>query len=534
MQKVTRRDLVATISSLLAVSATPGLAAVCDVTKSGSGQLARKTYSCRIGASKHLTATFMRLSDLVLDSLGKRNLPDGFDAIMDSHRLIDTPALAVFSDLFERFSYPITKENLALRLDGRQANGQSFRSTSFDSVRRMRTLGAWDIWAHEPLPIFPLPSELQHAIASPSDTHSTRGFLRFARDSDFDDLEGKLARYMRLWSDNEARNEDGPDIVQHLGNLNLMQHIRAGSVDGFLPLFFSDFFVDGCSNSPHGGAHFAPPGLLVDVAHCKNTGSEAIEIEDFFGGEDKTPSLRAYASSPPSGVKTLGLQPTRLEPGESAMMIQRLIFSADIAQREWDKADRVKSQRAVFGPTHLPKGVIVDGQAYPFEGRSHNAVILASYSDGASCPFLYVWCARAQEWVKAGKVLVGHSSQDQEAVDIRRLPEFPTRIKLVEREHERSFVTGLHLSVDIADGQTRDVFPVEQAVAPTGESPVILDVGQSVILSFEPPQGIALGDIVDTRLVVRGYYEKYTARHVAQRRQALAQRVPQARPVAGV
>ncbi|EPX78326.1 hypothetical protein Salmuc_03942 [Salipiger mucosus DSM 16094] len=484
--------------------------ALCDVWRDEIAGVPTKSYQCTVSEGQVLTTTFMRLSDVMFDSAGGAPLdgPAGeYQSLVRGHRLIETPALETFSRLFETHSFAFEPSNLEVEFDmrGQGLSGREDLSGAGTEGRRWRTLGVWDETLGLFMPAFPLPAVLRRAIENRSGVAGPR-FLRHATAEDFRDLDAKRQEYVRLWG---ANVEDRADLLS-FGNLDMLADIEAGSVEGFLPLLFhAGFGQDGCSGAARGGALYVPPALYVDVAVCRNDGAEPAEIEDMFGAAETTTRLRPYDPATPPREERFGWRPVTLAPGESLLAVQRLIFGARPTTLD---EETIPATRAVYGPTHLPKGVIVKGQPVAFDGRSHNAVILASYANCCSCPYLESWCPRAEEWIDHGKVLAECDAPERAGSETRHFRDARCRFRISEREHEDTTLTAARLDVTLDDGTTR-VFELLDA-------PRRLTIGESCELAVELPPGIARR-ARSSALTLWGHYEKFTQARFEARSLAL-------------
>ncbi len=519
MPNISRRDILSSFLSSLALAANPAHALTCDVSRSSIGDVSSKSYSCRLGEGRSLTTTFLRVSDLLADNAGQGLLPKAlgeFEGLASGTYLIENEQLKTFQSLMDRYSYAFEAYVLSAKFDGRGTQGSVIASPFDDNLNnRYRTLGFWDESDSHTFPFFPLPDLLRRAFRDPN--FHPEGFLRFADASDFENFDDRLAEYLGLW-----RSETGEEKERRLRwytskSLELLNHIGAGSVAGFLPLFFTSNLERGvCSDRFEGGGSYAPPALFIDITVSKNDGDLPISIDDFFGSSERGAGLRAYNSDTPQDSAPFGWGKIDLLPGESVVAVQRLLFTSQpvlnvLNQYNSDAGNELpilRSNRAVFGPTELPKGVIVDGREFPFDGRSHNALILASYAEGGCCPYLYFWCDIAQEWVSSGKVMVDHIGIEKIGEDTKKYGGLVARFKLIEHEHERTFLSGLTRVLSLKDGTK-----IKQKHA---DCEVILDIGQSHEVSFELPLAIDLADILTTSLVLNGYYEKYVVRRQPQ------------------
>lgn len=516
MVHISRRTLLASISSSVLFAAGPAQALTCDISRPRQNGISTRSYDCQIGEGQSLSATFVRMSDMVADSIGSRQLPGGYDAIISGSQPMETKTLGVLEGLIQDYSFAFEPETMRVNFDGRE-DGAGVSETAHEvQGARFRTLGVWDNPYPDKLPFFPLPDELRRAMSEPTG-YRPDSFLRFANRNDFNELTNKKNEYFQMWRDGSGRLDE---IAQSnlegdfddLGNLNLMKHIDAGAIDGFLPLYYSPMHYSECTGNIHGGAHFAPPALYVDAAVFRNTGTIPLEIEDFFGADDTNTVLRRYSPETPAGETRLHWRPIELAPGESVVAIQRLLFAA-LPQLDENTQPTRWFQRAIFGPAQLPKGIIMNGESFPFDGRSHNSLIVSSYAGKGSCPYLSSWCDQAKEWVQLGKVLTHCNKPELEGEDSREFLDKRTRFKLVEREHERTTLRFAELEVEMRNGEIVHLEPANCIW------PVILDIGQMIELNFTIPDDLHAKDMIKTRLRLRGYYVNYQEEDVQRCKQ---------------
>ncbi len=508
MKHIDRRDLIASLASAAFLATEPAYASVCDVKRSRNSGLSTKSYQCDLGGGRRLKTTFMRVSDVLFDSAGRASLPGVFGVYQDlvnDHTLIDNPTLKTFTFLLENYSFAFEPSGVFLNFDGR-AEGHRLKeeTTNIKTNARWRTLGVWDEPQPDDLPLFPLPSVLRKAMRGQG--KRSESFLRYATEDDFSSLDQKLDRYLRLW----GSNPNGKVGLSDMGNLKLLRHIRAGAAPDFLPLIYQSYFgFEGCTGGASGGAHYLPPALYVDLAVCRNTGSRPIQIDDFFGAAEQRDGLRSYSPRTPESSRQFGWQPVRLDPGKSVLMVQRLLFGV-LPYNLTDSSTRIVAKRAVFGHTYLPKGVLVDGQPAPFDGRSHNAVIAGSFYEKGSCPYLLSWCEASQEWVHLGKILTDCIGRKNSGEEVRRFEGLRTRFKIVEREHEQSVLTSIGLTVELRDGSNVQLQHEMQRV--------VLNIGEAYEVCFTLPGGLEPADVSGCELRVKGFYERYNERDFAERR----------------
>jgi hypothetical protein len=201
-----------------------------------------------------------------------------------------------------------------------------------------------------------------------------------------------------------------------------------------------------------------------------------------------------------------------LAPEESALAVQRLVFGA-ADYYDWRKEREMSFKRAVYGQTQLPKGVIANGREVAFDGRSHNVLLVSSHWERGSCPFVQSWCEIREEWVLHGKMLVGYAGAANAAADSRDFQGFRSRLRLVEREHERTHITSASLDIFFADGTSHRLLP---EVGITDDAPLMLDIGDSAILDFALPLDLSAADVLRSTLHLYGWYDLYNPHVLAQ------------------
>lgn len=510
MAKLSRRDLIATLAASAGLLATKANAN-CDVWRDAVGSTRTKSYQCKVNGGQTLTSTFLRVSDVMFDSAGGALLPGELgevQSLVQGHTLIETPALETFIDLFERHSIPFESNSIYLEYDLRDGRGENWLTS--DSVggvdaSRWRTLGTWnELHVDEDLPAFPIPDLLRQAIRNyatdNTGNNGSLGLFKYADREDFRDLDQRKQEYVDLW----RRSIDFDYPTYDFRQLDLLDDLDAGSVDGFLPIIFSpNLYGVGCGSAAF-GAHYIPPALYVDLMVCRNDGTEVVEVEDLFGSVDLTSRLRAYDPTTPPGAERFGLAPLTLAPGESFLVVQRLLFRAR-SSSTYVGPEPIVQQPAIYGATHLPKGVVVGGEAIAFEGRSHNALVLASYAGENSCPYLESWCPNAQEWIEHGKILTENDSPGKAGSDTRSFRDVRSRFRLSEREHEDTFLTGAILEVSFANGANKNFTHPEATLN--------LSLGETVEIEFELPAEV-MSQAIRSSLTLTGYYQKFGAERV--------------------
>ncbi|MEO0866657.1 MAG: hypothetical protein AAFY39_19230 [Pseudomonadota bacterium] len=221
-------------------------------------------------------------------------------------------------------------------------------------------------------------------------------------------------------------------------------------------------------------------------------------IDDILGEVDRRTALRRYSTAKATGLEPLCQGPIQLDPGQSVLLVQRLLFRA-----LHEKLPDVDAVGAVYGQTALPTGVVSGGQVTPFDGRSHNALILSSYLPQTCCPFLDYWCREREEWVSLGNVIGGAEGPDKARTDTLEVNGWVGHIRLTEQEAETSCIQNVQATLALATGEEITLTPKD------AHFPCLIDFLQRRGFAFDLPDGIDPADVVRTRIAITGYYAKF-------------------------
>ncbi len=430
------------------------------------------------------------------------NKPNWMPESVNNMRVLPSNTFDTLNDLFSRFSRPVERARLGFNYTS--ALGEEVNDHPWDGgernleARPTRSLGVWDqTWS---APTFPLPAELQAARWISANGPPNIEFIRFADRGDFQNLDQSYSEYMRVLGRRfPSLGSDGDLInLSDLGNLALMQHLDGGAVDGFLPIFASN--QGGCGSLDNIGILFDPPALFVDVAIFENSGTGSLVIDDILGEVDSRRALRPYSNANARDLAPLGQGSITLAPGESVMMVQRLLFRSLSEQLPNSGA-----KGAVYGPTALPTGVIVGGRQVALDGRSHNSLILVSYLPETCCPFLDYWCVHREEWVSLGNVIGGAEGKDKITTEVLEFDGFVGTFQLSEHEAEMSLILDFHICVTL---ENLDQVTIRPKI---DKFPARIDFLEKMLFEFDLPTDLRLKDITSTKISICGYYAKFSS-----------------------
>ena len=163
----------------------------------------------------------------------------------------------------------------------------------------------------------------------------------------------------------------------------------------------------------------------------------------------------------------------------------------------------------VFGPELKVAGLIVDGNAIDFREKSLNDMDIAFSGGVGSCPYLLSWDSERRDWTEHGKVLHEANDASREQTRAITLPRFVSRVRLEEREPEVATIDNAEVAVSLNDGRSMTLRPDMAPAAKAGRQ--LLVWGDAQELEFSLPRGVAPADVVETKLFLTGYYERYSS-----------------------
>jgi hypothetical protein len=309
----------------------------------------------------------------------------------------------------------------------------------------------------------------------------------------------------------------------------------------------------------------------VDVAIIQNTGSTPAKIASLLGTRASSEALRKVeplsAGSVGSPDQALAESNLELAPGMRILVPLRLRFDVNqnrlgegpnididdvagaragyaaiqsvkpgtVLQADWsyvtppnNQPGKIRKVRESFAPPTQPKrshhafgpeiqitGMEVGGEKIVFAaGKLNEFVMNVSISEG-SCPFMLAWNKDTGRWTEYGKMLHKANMKSLQQTDVRRLDGWRGTFRLEEREAEVAFIDMATLHVELRDGKTLTLEPDNDALKSLDQNYVQLLWGDAVEFSFKLPNDVKEEDVLESRLALSGYYERYS--RVAQR-----------------
>jgi hypothetical protein len=282
------------------------------------------------------------------------------------------------------------------------------------------------------------------------------------------------------------------------------------------------------SEPPSWNFNIATPTILLEAAVIRNDKTRPLRVDSVMAQEVAGDSLRVSDDAVPVDPRPIGLGVT-IPPGNALAIPTRIVLkSADsgnaAAEGPAETYRRLRSKgiatRAnvfavpernnyVFGPELKVAGLVIDGSAIKFSEKSQNFIDIAFSDGGGSCPYLLSWDNERADWTELGKVLHEANDISREETQTITLPGFVSRFRLEEREPEVATIDDAEIALRLEDGRSITLKPDTASSVKAGRQ--LLFWGDAQELEFSLPSGVAPADVVESKLSLTGYYERYSS-----------------------
>jgi hypothetical protein len=154
---------------------------------------------------------------------------------------------------------------------------------------------------------------------------------------------------------------------------------------------------------------------------------------------------------------------------------------------------------------------MVDGKRVALAPADSNDLDLTISSGSGSCPYLLSWEADARDWAEHGKVLHKGKGKELEYSETGKFEGFRARFRLEEREPEIAYIDQAELAISLTNGETLVLKPDNNKLAASDSDYAKLYWGDAIEFSFALPEAVAAEEVVESRLTLTGYYERYSS-----------------------
>ena len=329
-----------------------------------------------------------------------------------------------------------------------------------------------------------------------------------------------------LWTEggSEANYDKSYQLLRYLGG-------SAGLPQTFLILAGTYVPESSACLSSSWDFGISTPKIALEAAIIRNDTRRPIRIDSILGEEVLDGPLRVADAAAPAGVQPMSLNMS-IQPGHSLLAPTRITLKPNPSYQLRHEASvgppatyqrlRAKGITAranvfaipelhdfVFGPELKVAGLRVEGNAIDFREKPLNDMEIAFSGQVGSCPYLLSWDNERRDWTEHGKVLHQASDASREETQTIALPGFVSRFRLEEREPEVATIDNAEVAVNLNDGRSMTLRPDMAPAAKAGRQ--LLFWGDAQELEFSLPRGVAPADVVQSRLSLTGYYERYSS-----------------------
>ena len=275
--------------------------------------------------------------------------------------------------------------------------------------------------------------------------------------------------------------------------------------------------------------------VAMEAMVIENVSSQPLSIGSLFGIRSTTNALRpAKEASSTSEMTAVGSPSQTLPPGKRLLVPMRLVLlspaelSDDLKKAEKSLADvrthfglngfsgRADALRIpelkdyAFGPSISIGALELNSTRVDLEKVPEpNFVALTITAEAGSCPYLLSRSDGGEEWISYGKILHKAPSRERQYVDTASFKGARMSFRIEEREPEIAHIEDITFNVRLQDGSELALPPrVTRAGRPVS-LPLDLVWGAAVDLDFEPPATASSNAILESRISITGYYERY-------------------------
>ncbi len=164
-----------------------------------------------------------------------------------------------------------------------------------------------------------------------------------------------------------------------------------------------------------------------------------------------------------------------------------------------------------FGPEWSLTGLDIGGERIDFTKSDPNFVALTIGDGAGSCPILYTWSEADQRYERFGKIIHKAQTQANKQTQTIGFDGWVSRFLIEEEELEVARLDQARAVIRLADGTLHDLTPESGGLARIDGHSLDIHAGEQVEIVFRLPADFKPDDVIETRLVVHGYYDRYSA-----------------------
>jgi hypothetical protein len=529
-----------------------------------------RSYLCRSGEGPNdarLKVEFHRFSDIAASMIVAKSYSSLLRRTIGAPKIIENDVFRAYAELIREFGKtdqaPQNPLPASVNAPGSDRQDRSFNDRI--SGRSLRTLTSLlrgdDAWQDsypaaaelKALKGKVLPKDLKYyysvrcdnetdwnkAVCSKYDRSSVRMiFWRNMREDDITNYRANLAAYNAFIKNPRDRSSGGSVPT----DLRLAMHLADGKLPNDFIFLIGERHPAACGELPAGlddwAFRYVVRHGILDAVLIENVSRERVEISGLFGTHSSSAKLREISSEPsPIPAQLLSPMSQSLGPGERLLIPTRITFpSPDRTTYDFgddftfpQTASAINRQRGtngyrgdtsafgapaaknyLFGPDIQVTGILANGSRLDLARRAANFINVTSTSPAASCPYLLSW-SDSEGWVNHGKALHKGNSKAREYTETIAIDGFRSRFQLEEREPEVAFIDEAKLEIDLETGGTVTLNSDDARISARDGNYLHLYWGDTIEFSFTLPVDVNEEQVIRSRLVLTGYYERYAA-----------------------
>jgi hypothetical protein len=504
-----------------------------------------RSYLCKAdpaGSQPFLRAEFHRFSDAAASILVNKIRYPSFEKAIGRVHILENEVYATYADLLERFG-TVESDAPSVTFSTPGAQDVFLSEVRSKKITTLTGVPSADGWFGISYPATTeiesilkrnIPNNINYYIEKIEDGPAQIIFWRSVKRDDIRRYSANLNAYNRLIMSTPRSDEEGSEVPKDLPPvLKLIDYIVGENWPEDFVIMLArvdlknfNLKTEGCGG-PNIDFKVDLPRIILDTILLENISKQPITVDWLYGYKQRSEKLRS--TWPVSESEDFKFKMSRvLEPGEKVLFPTKITFAPqsddDTSARSKKNeasvnlqqqgelrgfsgnlsANKVPSRRAYFfGPQLTVQGVIIQGNRIAFNQQSSNYSDVVVSREGLSCPFLMAWDEKLGRWIDHGKILDKAPSAEREYSEVKSFPGFQSKFRIEEREPEIAFVRSPELLVVLKDNRTI-------RLQRKGDH-VMLYWGDKAEISFQLPDDIPETSVIETRLILRGYYQRYSA-----------------------
>lgn len=498
-----------------------------------------KSYSCSAaGSSSRVKVEFHRLSNSVASLVAEGRSSTMLDRALGTFRLVRNDVIATYAMLLRQFGIihnlgDQVQVTLRVETAGRGGNAAPADSISGESVAILYSGSRGSYPAFDEIVSLRgavIPNNIKFYYSGSLANRVTRYYWRALSNDDFVKYFGRLTSYNKML----GYASPSPTFIPN--DLKLARYLAGTDWPTDFVLLIGRYVTTSdaaqiCGGEAGWAFEYWTRPIMMEVVLVENTSGVPIRLDGLIGRKAPESGLHILNTSPQQArdLRPFGQLSENLSPGEKVLIPTKIVLSAQpFSAREWENTNEIyrsiganqstgnttghavpSLKNYAYGSELIVTGITVDGQRIDFSQRSANFFNITISSLEGSCPYLLSWKSSRERWLEHGKALHRAQGSAQQETETWNLSGFVPRFRLEEREPEVAYIDFAGLAVALRDGSVIELVSNDRALSARDQDYVRLAWGDAIEFDFQLPDGITPSDVLESRLSLTGYYDRY-------------------------